>query len=173
MVIVMELPMTRTPLISALLFLMITSAFAADEPSQGETTCTFADGKQITVRYPKLPYDKKSDIPDGKPWPAESSPIYLFTQSNVTIGNTAVPAGAYSLYTVPAKDAWALVVSRDVKKDGHYDSALDLGREAMQTGELSTGVNALTAYFGRTGPDMCSLRLDFGKQRGYTDFKEK
>ena len=164
----------RLSLIVALLFVFNAAMFAQKAAPQGETTCTFADGKQVTIRYPELPYSSKSELPDGQPWPADNSPIYLFSQANLSLGKTSIPAGAYSLYTVPGKkDVWDLVVTRDVKQDGHYDSAQDVSRVPMQTGTLSNGANAFRAYFGHTGPDTCSLRLDYGKQRGYTDFGEK
>jgi hypothetical protein len=157
----------------ALLF-VCTSLFAQQSPSQGETTCTFADGKQITVRYPRLPFDKKSELPDGQPWPADNNPIYLFTQSDVIIDSTSIPAGAYSIYTVPGKkSSWDLIVTRDVTQDNKYDTSQDLGRIQMQTGELPSAAKHLTAYFGHIAPKTCTLRLDYGKQRGYTDFKQK
>jgi hypothetical protein len=156
-----------------LLFLSLAACAFAQSPSQGETTCTFADGKQVTLRYPQIPH-AKSDLPDGNPWPADNQPIYLFSQADLTIGNINVPAGAYGVYTVPGKkDSWDLVVTRDVKQDGNYDSAQDLGRVSMQTGQLPTPASKLTAYFGHVAPQTCALRLDYGKERGYTDFKEK
>ena len=158
------------------LFLCLLAAVsvAAQTPSRGETSCTFADGKQVTLRYPQLPHEKKVGLPDGNAWPADNQPIYLFTQADLTIGSINVPPGAYSVYTIPGKrDAWDFVVTRDVKQDGKYDSTQDLGRIPMQTGELSTPASKLTAYFGHIAPQTCTLRLDFGKERGYTDFKEK
>jgi Protein of unknown function (DUF2911) len=157
----------------ALLFVSV-PFFAQQGPSQGETTCTFADGKQLTLRYPQLPYDKKTVLPDGTPWPSETNSMYLFSQTDLTIGSTTVPAGAYSVYTVPGKkDEWDLVVSRDVTKDGHHEPAKELGRISMQTGTLPNNANQFVAYFGHVAPQTCTLRLDYGKERGYTDFKEK
>jgi hypothetical protein len=165
---------TRLGSILALLFVCVVPAFAQQPPSQRETTCTFLDGKQITVRYPAIPYDKKSELPNGQPWPPESTPIYLFTQTNVAIGQTDIPAGAYSLYTIPGKgDSWTLVISRDVTQDNKYDTSRDLGRVPMQTGTLPDTAKRLTAYFGRLAPKTCDLRLDYGTQRGYADFVEK
>jgi len=141
---------------------------------QESTSCTFGDGKQVSLRYPQIPNTNKSELPDGQPWPSDNHPIYLFTQADLKIGDISVPAGAYGVYTVPGKkDAWDFVVTRDVKQDGSYASGQNLGRIPMQTGILPNRATALTAYFGRLSPDTCTLRLDFGKQRGYMDFKEK
>lgn len=154
--------------------LLVAATAAAQSPSQGETTCTFADGKQVSLRYPQIPHEKKVELPDGSAWPADNEPIYLFTQTDLIIGSVKIPAGAYGVYTIPGKkDAWDLVVTRDVKKDGRYDDAQDIGRVQMQTGKLSNSTSMLTAYFGHISPQTCTLSLDFGKQRGYTDFKEK
>jgi hypothetical protein len=159
-----------------LVFLLIASSFllAQQTAVQSETTCTFSDGKQLTLRYPQIEYKKNAALPDGTPWPSESSPIYLFSQADLTIGSTKVPAGAYSVYTVPGKkDAWDLVVSRDVTNDGKYDASKDLGRVALQTGTLENSSNQFVAYFGHIAPKTCTLRLDYGKERGYTDFQEQ
>lgn len=100
--------------------------------------------------------------------------MYLFSQADLAIGTVSVPAGAYGIYTVPGKkDAWDLVITRDVKKDGKYEKGLDVARIPMETGNLSNSSNRFTAYFGHISPKICTLRLDYGKQRGYTDFKEK
>jgi len=163
----------RLTVLLLLSFLMTTVAIAQAAP-QNTTSCTFGDGKQVSLRYTQVPNTDKSELPDGQPWPPDTHPIYLFTQADLRIGDVSVPAGAYGLYTVPGKkDAWDLVVTRDVKQDGTYASGQDLGRVPMQTGTLSNRATTLTAYFGRLSPDTCTLRLDYGKQRGYTDFKEK
>jgi len=160
--------------VSLLLFLFLATYGFSQSPPQGETTCTFADGKQVTLRYPQIPHENKAELPDGNPWPADNLPIYLFTQTSLTIGNVNVPAGAYGVYTIPEKkDAWDLVVTRDVKQDGQYDKSQDVGRVPMQTGQLSDSSPTLRAYFGHVAPQTCTLRLDYGKERGYTDFKEK
>ena len=158
-----------------LLFLVLLSTYALSQSSpQGQTTCTFTDGKQVSLRYPQIPHELKAELPDGDAWPADNRPIYLFTQADLTIGSIQVPAGAYGVYTIPGKkDAWELVVTRDVKQDGKYDSAQDVGRVQMQTGQLSYSSPTLRAYFGHVAPQTCTLRLDYGKERGYTDFKEK
>ncbi len=164
--------LTRLTLLVVVFFTC--TLFAQQKPDQSSTTCTFADGNQVTIRYPQLAYNKTTRLPEGKPWPPESTPIYLFSQSDLILGQTTIPAGAYSVYTVSGKkDSWDLVVSRDVSKDGHYDASKDLGRVAMQTGSLDDSTSHLTAYFGHTAPKTCALRVDYGKERGYTDFKEK
>ncbi len=161
-------------LVSVLLLLFFAGWAVAQQPAQGETTCTFADGKQVTLRYPQLPHSKNSNLPDGHPWPSDQTPLYLFSQADLVIGSVTVPAGAYGVYTLPAnKNAWDLVVTRDVKQDGKYDSSQDVARTAMQTGSLPNATNTLTAYFGHIAPQTCALRLDYGKERGYTDVKEK
>jgi hypothetical protein len=165
--------LSRLSFTLALLF-VCTSLLAQQPPSQGETTCTFADGKQLSLRYPQIAHQKDSALPDGSPWPSETNPIYLFSQADLTLGSTHVPAGAYSVYTVPGKkDGWDLVISRDVTKDGQYDPSKDVGRISMQTGQLPRASSQFVAYFGHVAPKTCTLRLDYGKERGYTDFQEK
>ncbi len=57
----------------------------------------------------------------------------LFVDRNVMLGNTRVPAGAYTLFSLPTATDWTLVVSKRTKEWGtEYDSTADLARIPMQ-----------------------------------------
>jgi hypothetical protein len=43
----------------------------------------------------------------------------------------------------------------------------------MQTGTLPKSANQFVAYFSHIAPKTCTLRLDYGSERGFTDFQEK
>ena len=40
--------------------------------------------------------------------------MIIFTQTRLTLGNSEIPEGAYSLYVIPEKQNWTLVVNRNV-----------------------------------------------------------
>jgi hypothetical protein len=137
-----------------------------------DTVCTFADGQQISIRYPEVPSDR-SDLPSGKVWRPDNRPMYLFSQTTLSFGPASIPPGAYSLYPVPGDKSWTLVLNKGVQQGASYDSKQDIAKLDAQTAQLPSPAKKLTLYFGRIKPTTCTLRIDYGKQRAYADFNEK
>ena len=53
----------------------------------------------------------------------------LITPLDLTIGGVAVPKGEYTLYTLPSRTGWKLLINRKTKLQGNvYDASLDLAR---------------------------------------------
>ncbi len=145
----------------------------AAEAGTQDTTCTFQDGKQVTIRYPDVQYSSKTDPQDGRPWMPDGKPIYLFSQANLTLSGKTVPPGAYSVYMVPQRKDWTIIVNKDVAKGATYNQTDNLGKVEAQVGELPDAAKRLRLYFGHVAPKTCTLRVDFGKQRAYGDFTEQ
>jgi len=139
--------------------------------SEGNAVCTFEDGQQVSIRYPQVPY--KAEPTEGKAWSPDNRPIYLFSETELVIGSTSVPAGAYSLYPIPGSHTWTLVLNKDVTKGSSYDPKQDLARLDAQMGKLPNASHKLTLYFGHIAPKKCTLRIDYGKQRVFADFQQK
>lgn len=142
-------------------------------PASGTAVCTFADDKQISIRYTQQAYDKKKELPMGKLWQPGDAPMALFAETPVTVGKADLAIGAYNLYLIPGKDAWTLVVNKNVTAGSKYDQQQDLARTPMEKGELSHAEPYLTLYFGHTAAKQCSLRVDFGKTRAFVDISEQ
>jgi hypothetical protein len=71
---------------------------------------------------------------------------------DVTIGSTRVPAGEYTLFSLPTADAWTLVISKKIHEWGtEYDSTADLARVPMQVATASTPVELFTISIDPTG----------------------
>jgi len=142
--------------------------------AQSETAvCTFEDGKQITARYNSMPAGKSDGPPAGKVLVPGGSAMTFFTESDITLGRTAIPPGGYTMYIIPGKKDWTLIVSRNTAVDAKYDDKLDLARAPMETGQLSTPADKLGLYFGHLGPKKCEINVDFGKTRGWGEFRQK
>ena len=62
--------------------------------------------------------------------------MILFSQTTLIINKVEIAPGAYSLWLVPDKKNWTLVVNKNVKADSAYDPAQDLVREPMEIGQL-------------------------------------
>jgi hypothetical protein len=76
------------------------------------------------------------------------------------VGGKHVPAGNYTLFTVPGKDKWVLVIS---KKTGEWGTDYpgekeDLVRIDMKAGTSATPVENFTVSFEKGGKG-CNLKL--------------
>ena len=147
---------------------------AASDPEPGAGVCTFADGKQLTVRYNRVVADPKKDLPAGKLWATGGDPMNLFTETELTVGNAQLPIGAYSMYIIPAKDNWTLIINKNVVAGSPYDEKQDLVRVQMPTGKLPKPEDQLFVYMGHIAPKRCEMRVDYGKIRADgIEFNEK
>jgi len=134
------------------------------------TYCTFADGHQITVRYAAS--GNKRQEPENGIWSPNGSPMFLFTDTPVTLGDAHIPTGAYSLY-LSGKKPWTLIVNRNTKPDAAYNQQLDLGRQTMESGELGSPQKGMQLYFVHAQPKQCNLRIYLGDTGHWADFKEQ
>jgi hypothetical protein len=153
--------------------MLATAGLAQDTKQEAATTtCTFEDGTEISVRY--IPVEtNKEKIQNGKVWAPGGSPMVLFTPAALTLEKSRIPAGAFSLYLIPQRDRWTLVVNKNVSAGSRYDERQDIARTAMEMGQLGEPTSTLELSFGRMGPKHCSLRVYFGKTGGWAEFLEK
>jgi Protein of unknown function (DUF2911) len=67
------------------------------------------------------------------------------TDKDIVIGGTPVPAGAYTLFTLPNAAGWKLIISKRTKEWGtEYDPTADLARIDMSVATLAAPVERLT-----------------------------
>ncbi len=142
------------------------------QPSSANAVCTFTDGKQISLRYDQAAERVKQKLPSGQVWMPGNSPMELFTQAALSTGGSEIPIGAYSVYIIPDKKSWTLVVNKNVATGSKYDQQQDLLRVPMQIGHLSTVVS-FKASFAHMAPKQCNLRIYYGKIGTWVEFKEK
>lgn len=142
-------------------------------PGQSATApCTFDDGKQVAVQYNSLASKSEERLRRGKPWEAGASMI-LFTQTRLTLGNSEIPEGAYSLYVIPEKETWTLVVNKNVTAGSKYDEKQDLARASMEIGQIDSPAKQPQILFGHTGAKQCNMRLYYETTGAWVEFKEK
>jgi hypothetical protein len=158
-------------LLVALACATVTSLAVAqsDEQSSASAVCTLDDGKQVSARYTPVPVTR-AGVPTDKVWAPGGSALTLFTESTLMLGNTPIGVGAYTMYLLPGKKEWTLIVSKNMKVDQAYDQQQDLARAAMSTGTLGDNVSELRVTFGHTGPKKCELNVDFGKTKAWVEF---
>jgi len=136
-------------------------------------TATFdlGGGKSITIDY-SSPRAKGRKIygglvPFGQIWRTGANESTTFvTTADLMVGGTAVPAGSYTLFTLPDKDKWKLVLS---KKTGEWGTQYpgpenDLARIDMKVTALPAPVENLTIAFEKSGMG-ATLNIDWETTR--------
>lgn len=142
-------------------------------PESASAYCTLSDGNEISIQYQNSADIAKEEPHPGKIWLPGGTPITLFTQVPLTIANAVIPVGAYSLYVLPTKKDWTLIVNRNVTAGSSYDEKRDLVRARMEMGQISAPTKQLQISFAHMAPKLCGLRLYAGKIGAFVDFQEK
>jgi len=181
--------MRKFALIAVAFFAVATLASAqmnmSDDKSKrpsppASAACKFSDGKTIKIDYssPRAKGRKifgeaseKALVPYGQIWRTGANDATTFvTDTNVTVGGKAVPAGSYTIFTVPKADAWSLVIS---KKTGEWGTDYpgekeDLVRAPMTVSKTSAPVENFTIAFDQAG-SKCTLRTEWENTRASVD----
>jgi Protein of unknown function (DUF2911) len=100
-----------------------------------------------------------------------NSRCIVFTTKAIKAGDTEIPAGAYSLYILPEKQHWTLVVNKDVSSK-KYDAQQDLAHMPMDRGTIDDAAKEVSLMLGHIAPKQCSLRLYYGKVGAWAVFTE-
>ncbi|HEV2146687.1 MAG TPA: DUF2911 domain-containing protein [Longimicrobiaceae bacterium] len=99
-------------------------------------------------------------VPWGEVWrTGANQATHLRTDRDLTIGGARVPAGSYTLWTIPGEREWTLVINRQTGQWGtEYDPAQDLVRVPMQTERVAAPVEQFTiAVEPRGGQSVLAL----------------
>ena len=161
------LPFAKTMNKSLCLLVVLTTLLLGTLPSTAqaqekrlsphETISTVVNGNRVTVVYGR-PYTTKPGttvarkiwgglIPYDKVWRlGADEATLLITQKALVIGGATVPAGAYTLFLLPAADGTAkLIISKQIGQWGEeYDAAQDLARVDLTKTTLDQPVTQFT-----------------------------
>lgn len=85
-------------------------------------------------------------VPWGRVWrTGANAATQLRTSRDLVIGGAAVPAGTYTLFTLPTPEGWTLIINRQTGQWGTaYDPAQDLARVPMTSESLPSPVERFT-----------------------------
>lgn len=144
-----------------------------------KAVCQLGSGKTLAVDYssPRAKGRKVYGdlVPYGQVWRAGANEATTFvTDTDLTVGGTTVPAGSYTIFTVPNADKWQLVIS---KKTGEWGTAYpgpgqDLARIDMKTSQLPSAIENFTIALDQGGAG-CTLRMDWETTRASVDILKK
>ena len=142
----------------------------------------FSDGKRAVIQYsrPRI-RDPKTGQPRtiwgglnpwGEVWRAGANEATsLVTDTDLTIGDTKIPAGSYTLFILPEKEQqnrpWKLIVSKKTGEWGipYPGEQFDFARIDMQVSQLPDTVQEFTISFDKKSGNAASLNFDWEKTR--------
>jgi hypothetical protein len=133
--------------------------------SPHETVSAVIDGCRVIVVYGR-PYTKNPRtgevrkiwgglVPYGEVWRTGADEATLFiTQKTLLFGTTVIPAGAYTLWTLPNQDGTAkLIINKQIGQWGvgpnSYNESQDLARIDLNQETLTAPVNQFTMAVGK------------------------
>jgi hypothetical protein len=107
------------------------------------------NGKTVSVDYgaPSMRGRKIIGelVPYGKIWRTGANEATKFhTDSDLTVGGVKVPAGDYTLYTLPNENGWKLIISKQTGQWGTvYNESQDLARIDMKVAKTPSPVEQM------------------------------
>jgi DUF2911 family protein len=143
-----------------------------------KATCALPDGKTITVDY-SSPRAKGRKIfgglvPYGEVWRAGANEATTFvTTADLMVGGTHVPAGNYTLFTIPNKDKWILIISKKTGEWGipYPGQTQDFARLDMKASSISSPVENFTIAFDKATSG-CTLRMEWETTQATVDISK-
>jgi len=159
--------------LTSLLLTFAALASAQDKSSRpsppAQAQCKLADGKSVTIDYssPRAKGRKVFGdlVPYGQVWRTGANEATTFvTETNLTIGGKAVPAGNYTIFTVPNADKWTLIVNKKTGEWGipyKYESD-ELARVDMKVSATSSPLENFTIDLKPSG-EKCTLAISWEK----------
>ena len=164
--------------IAALTAIMVAQGNKPASPP-GEATLKFDDGKTVTIQYSRPSMRGRKIfgglVPYDEVWrTGANAATSLKTDVGLTIGGANVPAGSYTLYSLPGANSWKLIINKQTGQWGtDYDKAQDLARVDMKVGQLPSALEQFTISFDKTGGDSATLKLEWDNTVASVDVKEK
>jgi hypothetical protein len=120
-----------------------------------DTMAATVGGAEIAVIYSRPSVRGRSVWGELVPWnqvwrTGANDATILRTGRDLTIGGTPVPAGTYTLFTLPTPDGTTLIINRETQREGRplagtaFDPAHELARIAMTTSRPQAPVEQFT-----------------------------
>jgi hypothetical protein len=144
-----------------------------------KAACKFSDGKTITVTYssPRMRGRKIFGdlVPFGGVWRTGADDATSFvTKADLVAGGKNIPAGSYTLFTLPARTTWIWIISKQTGEFGipYPGEQFDFARVEMKLSKLPSPLENFTISFDQTGAS-CTMRLDWESTRASIGISEK
>lgn len=172
----------RIAFTTVLTILFTAAAFAqgGSRPSPAASaTCDLGAGKTVKTNYssPRMKGRKIYGelVPFGEVWRTGANEATTFVPSaDVEVGGKSVPAGSYTIFTVPNADKWTLIVNKKTGEWGipyKYESD-ELARVDMRVSKIPSPVENFTIAYVKAGGG-CTMHIDWETTRASVDISAK
>jgi len=156
------------------------TAFSAQSPSlAASASCDLVAGKTVKTDYSITRMKGRKIygdlVPFGQVWRTGANEATTFvTSADIVVGGTNVPAGKYTIFTVPNADKWSLVISKGTGEWGtqYPGQDKDLARIDMKVSKLPSPVENFTISYEKSGSG-CTMNVDWETTRATVDIKAK
>ncbi len=101
-------------------------------------------------------------VPYGNVWrTGANNATTIDFADDVTIGETKVPAGKYGLLTIPDKDNWTIIITKqlDVTNPASYKQESDVARVNVKPMTMKDKMETFTMQFANVKPSSCELQI--------------
>lgn len=121
--------------------------------SPRDTARANVNGAEVWVDYSRPMKRGRQIFGDVVPWntvwrTGANAATQLNTSADLVIGGATVPAGKYSLWTLPSPTGWKLIINKNTGQWGTaYDAAHDLVRVDVKVENLATPVEQFAIAF--------------------------
>ena len=122
-------------------------------------------GDQISIEYyaPSMHGRKVMGglVPFGVVWCTGANwATKITTQANLEMGGLKLPAGSYSIWTLPNQNEWTLIINKQTGQFHlNYDSSQDFGRTKMNLKTLAAPVETFKIELRADGGNKGTLAL--------------
>lgn len=142
-------------------------------------SCDLGGGKTLTVDYssPKVKGRKIFGglVPYGQPWRVGANEATTFvTTADLKVGGKDVPAGDYTIFTIPEENKWTLIVSKKTGEWGipYPGAGSDLLRVDMKVGKLPSSVEDFKISFSKAG-NGCTMKIAWENTQASIEIAKK
>ena len=173
----------RIAVTTLLTILFATASFAQTDKNRpsppASATCDLGGGKTIKTDYssPRMKGRKIYGglVPYGEVWRTGANEATTFVPSvDVVVGGKNVPAGSYTIFTVPNADRWELIINKKTGEFGipyKYESD-ELGRVDMKVSKLPSPVENFTISYEKSA-NGCTMNIDWATTRASVEITAK
>ena len=101
-------------------------------------------------------------VPFGKVWrTGANNATTINFADDVTVGGVKIPAGKYGLLTIPDKDNWTIIITKqvDVTNPADYKKESDIVRVNVKSMATRDKIETFTMQFANVKPSSCDLQM--------------
>ena len=169
----------KIALLALFAFVATLASFAQKASPPESATCDLGGGKSVKTNYssPRMKGRKIYGelVPFGEVWRTGANEATTFVaSSDITVGGKAVPAGNYTIFTVPTADKWTLIINKKTGEWGipyKYESD-ELARVDMKVSKLPSPVENFTISYAKSGSG-CTMNIEWETTKASVDIAAK